>query len=144
MADQQVEECRKVFTTFDATGEGRIASKDLGVALRVLKLSISEEQIRRLVLDTDRNSNGFLNFSDFCSLYVRLQGQTLTQDQFITALSTFDPTGSGLVQPTELKRVLASQGEPLREWEIDEIFRELGVSGPIDYRSFARAVFSKV
>jgi len=144
LAEPQVEECRRVFSTFDTTGEGRIGSKDLGVALRALSLSISEEQIRTLVLETDRSTNGVLTFPDFCSLYARLQSQLLTQDKLITALSTFDPSGTGLIQPADLKRALASQGEPLREWEIDEIFRELGVSSePIDYKSFTRSVFSR-
>ena len=144
LAEPQVEECRRVFSTFDVTGEGRIGSKDLGVSLRALGLSISEEQIRTLVLETDRTTNGVLTFPDFCSLYASKQSQLLTQEKLITALRTFDPNGTGLIQPADLKKALTNQGEPLREWEVDEIFRELGVSGgSIDYQSFTRSVFSR-
>lgn len=144
LSGPQLEECRRVFSTFDTLGESTISSKDLGSALRALNMSISEEQIRTLTYDVDRSSNGVINFSDFCSLFDRMQGQVLTQEKLLTALATFDPSGTGLIQPAELKRALASQGEPLKEWEIDQVFRDLGVSsGPIDYRSLATAVFSR-
>lgn len=133
-----MDECRHLFTLFNTNNDGHISFKELGSALRSLGINISEEAIRTLILDVDRNKNGQLELAEFCDLYQRSLQDTLTEEKLIITLAAFDRSNTGSLDVVELRRILTTEGEQLSEEEVEEIFREAGVTGSsLRYREFA-------
>lgn len=139
LSPAQMDECRRLFTLFDANNDGHISSKELGSALRGLGISISEDGIRTLVLDVDRSKNGQLEFSEFCELYQHSLKDALTEEKLINTLAAFDRNNTGNLDIAEIRHILTTEGEPLSDAEVEEIFREAGVAGStFRYREFAQ------
>lgn len=139
LSPAQMDECRRLFTLFDANNDGHISSKELGSALRGLGINISEAGVRSLVSDTDRNQNGQLEFSEFCELYQKSLKDALTEEKLISTLAAFDRNNTGSLDIAEIRHILTTEGEPLSDAEVEDIFREAGVSGSsFRYREFAQ------
>lgn len=139
LSQEQMDECRRLFALYDVNNDGHISSRELGSALRGLGIGITEEGVRHLVQDVDRNKNGQLEFSEFAELYQRSLRDALTEEKLIATLAAFDRNNTGTLEVAELKHILTTEGEPLAEAEIEEIFREAGVAGPnFRYREFAQ------
>ena len=143
LSKDQLDECRKLFTIFDVNGDNKISSKELGNALRGLKINISEAEVKQLIESVDSNSNGALEFNEFCKLYSDHLGSMLNNEKLMTTLAAFDKNATGNVDPIELRQILTTQGEPLKESEIDEVFRDAGIStSPFPYKDLANLLLS--
>ena len=144
LTKDQLEQCGRLFALFDVNNDNVISSRELGSALRGLGVNISEEDLRRVMDEVDRNKNGKLEFNEFCELYERYFRNLLTEEKLLTTLAAFDRNNTGMLDAAEIKQILTTQGEPLREAEVDEIFREAGVgSGSFDYRTLAQFLSSR-
>ena len=143
LTKEQLDECRKLFTIFDVNGDNKISSRELGSALRGLRINISEAEVRDLITQVDGNQNGSLEFAEFCKLYSEHLGNMLNQEKLLSTLAAFDKNATGAVDPVELKQILTTQGEPLKESEIDEVFRDAGIgSTPFDYKNLVNLLLT--
>ena len=139
LSPAQMDECRRLFTLFDANNDGHISSRELGSALRGLGINISEAGVRNIVSDTDRSHNGQLEFSEFCELYQKSLKDALTEEKLISTLAAFDRNNTGSLDIAEIRHILTTEGEPLSDAEVEDIFREAGVQGSsFRYREFAQ------
>lgn len=143
LTKEQLDECRKLFTIFDVNGDNKISSRELGAALRGLRINISEAEVRELISQVDANQNGSLEFAEFCKLYADHLGNMLNLEKLMSTLAAFDKNATGSVDPQELKQILSTQGEPLQESEIDEVFRDAGITTvPFPYKNLANTLLS--
>lgn len=143
LSKDQLDECRKLFTIFDVNGDNKISSRELGSALRGLRINISEAEVKELIAQVDANQNGSLEFAEFCKLYAEHLGNMLNLEKLMSTLAAFDKNATGAVDPQELKQILTTQGEPLTESEIDEVFRDAGIaSAPFPYKNLANLLLS--
>lgn len=55
---------QRIFKKFDANGDGKISSSELGEALRTLG-STSSDEIRYMMAELDTDSDGYIDFSEF-------------------------------------------------------------------------------
>ena len=139
----QVEECRKLFAVLDVSNEDKLTSKQLGAALRGLRISISEQSLQSLTATVDRDYNGAVDFPEFCGVYAKHLADVLNLEKLLSTLAAFDTNSTGTVNPEELKQILTSEGEPLTESEIDEVFRDAGLSGnSVQYKNLATLLLS--
>lgn len=138
LTKDQLDECRKLFTIFDVNGDNKISSRELGAALRGLRINISEAEVQDLVAQVDANQNGSLEFAEFCKLYSEHLGNMLNQEKLLSTLAAFDKNATGRVDPQELRQILTTQGEPLTESQVDEVFRDAGIgSDPFECKQLA-------
>lgn len=143
LSPDQLTECRKLFAIYDANGDSKISSKELGNALRGLRVNISEAEVKQLIETVDTNQNGALEFNEFCKLYADHLGNLLNHEKLMTTLSAFDKNATGTLDPVELRQILTTQGEPLKEAEIDEVFRDAGISSnPFQSKDLANLLLS--
>jgi len=143
LTKDQLDECRKLFTIFDVNGDNKISSRELGAALRGLRINISEAEVRDLITNVDTNQNGSLEFAEFCKLYADHLGSMLNQEKLLSTLAAFDKNATGSVDSQELRQILTTQGEPLTEAEVDEVFRDAGIgSGPFQYKNLANLLLT--
>lgn len=140
LTPEQLEQCGRLFALYDVNNDSRISSRELGSALRGLNVNISEAELRNIMSEVDRNKNGVLEFDEFCEVYQRYIRNLLTEENLLATLAAFDRNNTGMLDPAEVKQLLTTQGEPLSDREVDEIFRDAGISGPFNYRDFARTL----
>ncbi|KAL4613978.1 polcalcin Ole e 3 [Castanea sativa] len=66
MADnaQVKAEHERIFKSFDANGDGKISSTELGDALKTLG-SVTSEEVKRMMAEIDTDGDGFISFQEF-------------------------------------------------------------------------------
>ena len=67
------------------------------------------------------------------------------EDELREAFRAFDRDGQGLISAVELKHVMTSLGEKLKDEEVDELFSEAGIEsdGEINYEEFITMMMSQ-
>ncbi|KAI3747805.1 hypothetical protein L6452_10469 [Arctium lappa] len=69
MADEDQADLDRIFKRFDANGDGKISSSELGEALKALG-SVSPEEVQRMMAEIDTDGDGFISYQeymDFCN-----------------------------------------------------------------------------
>ncbi|XP_075507932.1 polcalcin Ole e 3-like [Primulina tabacum] len=66
MADdpQDIADRERIFKRFDANGDGKVSSSELGDVLKTLG-SVSNEEILRMMSEIDTDGDGFISFDEF-------------------------------------------------------------------------------
>ncbi|KAM7520315.1 hypothetical protein LguiB_019277 [Lonicera macranthoides] len=54
----------RIFKRFDANGDGKISSSELGEALKTLG-SVTSEEVQRMMTEIDTDGDGFISFEEF-------------------------------------------------------------------------------
>ncbi|XP_020252253.1 polcalcin Phl p 7-like [Asparagus officinalis] len=60
------EDMKRIFSHFDANGDGKISSEELGDALRSLG-SASSDEIKSTMAELDTDGDGYIDFDEFVS-----------------------------------------------------------------------------
>jgi len=110
---------KEAFDLHDHAGAKKIASAELGNALRSVGKRLTNEHIARLKSKADAELGGALSFDDF-KQYIKLAGDVeKTDDDIRQAFMIFDNgSGKGVVNVKELKRALTSLGDKLTDQEV--------------------------
>ncbi|KVI08890.1 polcalcin Syr v 3-like [Cynara cardunculus var. scolymus] len=69
MADEDQADLDRIFKRFDANGDGKISSSELGEALKALG-SVSPEEVQRMMAEIDTDGDEFISYQeymDFCN-----------------------------------------------------------------------------
>merc|ERR1711936_687792 len=59
----------KAFQVFDMNGDGLITAEEIRETMRLLGESVSEDDIREMVVAADSNGDGLIDFSEFSNLF---------------------------------------------------------------------------
>lgn len=62
--DPQVADQERIFKRFDANGDGKISSSELGEALKTLG-SVTANEVQRMMAEIDTDGDGFISFQEF-------------------------------------------------------------------------------
>ncbi|KAI7733528.1 hypothetical protein M8C21_005108 [Ambrosia artemisiifolia] len=68
MDDQDKGEIDRIFGKFDANGDGKISSSELGEALKTLG-SVTPEEVQTMMEELDTDGDGFISYEEFTSFY---------------------------------------------------------------------------
>ena len=63
--DESEEEILEMFKIFDKKGTGKVSSGDIRAVLDDIDEPISQQELEELMLNWDKNKDGFLDFSEF-------------------------------------------------------------------------------
>uniref|UniRef100_A0A1I8I4S8 Calmodulin n=1 Tax=Macrostomum lignano TaxID=282301 RepID=A0A1I8I4S8_9PLAT len=144
-------EIRESFALFDKNGDGIISTEEIGEVMRSLGQTPSPSELQEMVRQVDINGNGSIDFEEFVAMMsdrYQLESELVKHERHLRkafvsinlvfnllALKVFDKDGNGLIDSSELKRVMASLGEELSDQEIDEMIREADRNGDgfVDY-----------
>ncbi|KAL3735641.1 polcalcin Bet v 4 [Eucalyptus grandis] len=64
MADDGKAERDRIFKRFDANGDGKISSTELGDALKTLG-SVTGDEVKRMMAEIDTDGDGFISHKEF-------------------------------------------------------------------------------
>ncbi|GAB2288908.1 Polcalcin Ole e 3 [Dionaea muscipula] len=63
-APQDVADRERIFKHFDANGDGKISSTELGDALKTLG-SVTADDVQRMMTEIDTDGDGFISYEEF-------------------------------------------------------------------------------
>lgn len=70
---QDKAERERIFRHFDANGDGKISSTELGDALKALG-SVTADEVKRMMVEIDTDGDGFISFEEFISFALANKG----------------------------------------------------------------------
>lgn len=145
LTEEQVAEFKDAFAQFDKEGTGKISTRELGTLMRTLGQNPTEAELQDLITEAESNTNGQLDFNEFCSIMAKQMRETDTEEEMREAFKIFDRDGDGFISPAELRFVMIQLGEKVTDEEIDEMIREADFDGDgmINYEEFVWMISQK-
>jgi len=145
LTDREMDELRDNFGLYDTVGDGKVESSNIGQVLRSVGLNPTQAEVEKVMKEIDPNGNKRISFEEFVPVVLSLRSRKhkYGQDVFIDSLRVFDSDGSGSISAGELRHVLTSLGERLRDEEVDTLLQGLeDNTGLISYEEFVKSVMN--
>lgn len=126
-------EIEKVFSRFDADGDGRISPSELAAVSRAISPPASSSAGGREVaammdeLDTDRD--GFIDLGEFAAFQGRGRRDGELEAELRAAFDVYDVNGDGRITAAELSKVLGRIGEGCSAEECERMIASVDVDG---------------
>ena len=141
---------KKEFLALDLDGNGDISVKELESLLRSIKrkLRMTENQIMKMVKQTDKNGDGSVDLEEFLNLIETAEQKRVIHKELIQrsgvrqAFMKYDKDGSGTITRDEFRRVVEDKYQTtMRANQIDKLMDEADKdnSGNISYDEFISA-----
>jgi len=147
---QDIDCLREAFALFtrspdDAERDGDITTEELGKVLRKHGFRPSEEELRAMIDNVDKDNNGVggIDFNEFIAMMTR-QGSDVEED-IAQSFKVFDRDSDGLITKEELMITMSNLGEPLSEEEVITMIEEadLDGDGKINFVEFQKLMENK-
>lgn len=129
LTQEQKADVKEAFDLFDPDGSGKIATKELKVAIRALGFEPTKEELRKLVTDVDPDGLGKLSYEEFLHLMTAKMSEKDSKEDVLRAFRLFDDDDTGKISFKNLKRVAIELGEDLTDEEIQEMIDEADKDG---------------
>lgn len=68
---EQVEALKTTFILFDRNGDGKVSEEELKLAFANLGQNPSDEEIKNMMLESDTNGDGQIDFIEFLKLFYK-------------------------------------------------------------------------
>ena len=141
---------KKEFLALDLDGNGDISVQELESLLRAIKrkLRLTENQIVKLVKQTDKNGDGSVDLEEFLDLMETGEQKRIIHKELIQrsgvrkAFEKYDKDGSGSITRDEFRRVVEDKYQTtMRANQIDKLMEQADKdnSGQISYDEFLAA-----
>ena len=141
---------RKEFLALDTDGNGDISVQEIETLLKSLKrkLRMSENEIKRLVKETDKNGDGVVDVEEFFHMVECGDKQNIIRKEMIQrsgvrkAFQKYDKDGSGFISRDEFRKVVEDKYQStLRSNQVDKLMEQADRdnSGEISYEEFLKA-----
>lgn len=123
---------------FDADHDGEITVGELGRVMRNHGLNPTDDELKDMIRNVDKNSNGAIDFNEFIEMM--LARNSKGEEDVVHAFRVFDRDGDGLISAEELKLTMNNLGEPLTDYEVRSMIEaaDLDGDGRINFQEFAR------
>ena len=129
LTEEQKQEIKEAFDLFDTDGLGKIDAKELKVAMRALGFETKKEEIRRIILDMDRDGTGCIEYQDFLDLMTIKMQDRDPVEEMRKAFKLFLDDDGEKISLRHLKRVARELGENMNDDELQEMIDEADRDG---------------
>ncbi len=129
LTEEQKQEIKEAFDLFDTEGLGNIDAKELKVAMRALGFDPKKDEIRKIIIDMDRDHNGTIEYQDFLDLMTIKMKERDPIEEMRKAFRLFLDDDSDKIGLRHLKRVAKDLGENMTDAELQEMIDEADRDG---------------
>lgn len=129
LTEDQKADIKEAFDLFDPDGTGKIATKELKIAMRALGFEPKKEELKKLVADFDPDCLGKLSFEEFLHIMSVKMLEKDPKEEILRAFRLFDDDETGKISFKNLKRVARELGENLTDEELQEMIDEADKDG---------------
>ncbi|KAJ4894965.1 putative calcium-binding protein CML17 [Raphanus sativus] len=128
--EEQINELREIFRSFDRNKDGSLTQLELGSLLRALGLKPSPEQFETLIDKADTKKEKTRT--------------PYTEEQLLRLFRIFDTDGNGFITAKELAHSMARLGHALTVAELTGMIKEADSDGDgrINFQEFSKAINS--
>ncbi|XP_066398045.1 probable calcium-binding protein CML13 [Miscanthus floridulus] len=140
LTQQKRQEIKEAFDLFDTDNSGTIDAKELNVAMRALGFEITEEQIRQMIADVDKDGSGAIDYEEFEHMMTAKIGERDSKEELSKAFRIIDQDGNGKISNIDIQRIAKELGVNLTLDEIQDMVQEADRNGDgeIDFEEFIR------
>lgn len=138
LSGQELDCLKEAFSLFDADHDGEITINELGRVMRNHGLNPTDDELRDMIRNVDKNSNGAIDFNEFIEMMLRRDSKI--EEDVLHAFRVFDRDGDGLISAEELKLTMNNLGEPLTDHEVKSMIEAADIDGDgrINFQEFSR------
>lgn len=126
-------EIKKVFSRFDADGDGRISPSELAAVAGAISPPPSESvggrEVGAMMEELDADRDGFVDLGEFQAFHGRGGAGRDLDAELRDAFDVYDINGDGRISAAELSKVLGRIGEGSSAEECDRMIASVGVDG---------------
>ncbi|GMJ00237.1 hypothetical protein like AT1G32250 [Hibiscus trionum] len=146
--DEQLEELRDIFQSYDRNKDGCITQLELGSLLRSLGLNPRSDEVEAVIQKVDANNDGLVEFSDFMTIVapeLMLEEKSAYSEENLKLLfKVFDRDGNGYITAAELEHSMEKLGHAMTVEELTEMITEADTNGDgkISFEEFSHAITS--
>ena len=130
-ATDRIEELQTLFQMFDVDGNGAIDCDEIAALLRKLGLRPDSRRISDVVQQVDSNSNGQLEFAEFCEFLKRAKQGDVLNHAVEASLDAYSAAEDGYISREELSHLThtlaTALGQQICDADVDDI---LALSAP--------------
>jgi len=136
-------EIKKVFSRFDADGDGRISPSELAAVAHAISPPATESaggrEVGAMMEELDADRDGFVDLGEFEAFHARGSGRDLDAE-LRDAFDVYDINGDGRISVAELSKVLARIGEGCSAEECERMVASVDVDGDgcVGFEEFKR------
>ncbi|PWZ12896.1 putative calcium-binding protein CML13 [Zea mays] len=140
LTQQRRQEIKEAFDLFDTDNSGTIDAKELNVAMRALGFEMTEEQIRQMIADVDKDGSGAIDYEEFEHMMTAKIGERDSKEELSKAFRIIDQDGNGKISNIDIQRIAKELGVNLTLDEIQDMVQEADRNGDgeIDFDEFIR------
>lgn len=138
MSNDEEDELRTLFTSFDRNGDGKLSKEELKQGFAGVSMDIDVDEV---LGHCDVDGNGFIDYTEFLTAAKNWRGE-LSEKRLQAVFNAFDEDGNGTISVEEFNCIIEDNSEGL--WE--KIMKRVDKNGDglIDFNEFKRCLRKRV
>lgn len=144
LTNEQLEDIKETFNTFDKDGDGSITTKELGAVIKSMGQNATEAEIQDMINDMDENGDGIITFEEFSKEMAKKMMDIDSSEELKDAFKVIDSDHNGLISEEELKGVFNELEEDISDDDIKAMLEDCSKDnqGFVKYDEFHRMMFN--
>jgi calmodulin len=139
--DEKLKEMKEAFELYDTDNDGYLNLQQCDNAYKCLGYNLKEFELNE-ILD---NKNKKINFNDFMLFINNRNKDEELENELLECFKNFDKDCDGKINSKEMKYLLLSLGEKLKDEEVEELISIVDTTGEgaITYKDFVKILMAK-
>eukprot|EP00252_Welwitschia_mirabilis_P011894 TRINITY_DN2643_c0_g1_i1.p1 TRINITY_DN2643_c0_g1~~TRINITY_DN2643_c0_g1_i1.p1 ORF type:complete len:117 (+),score=37.69 TRINITY_DN2643_c0_g1_i1:372-722(+) len=108
--------------------------------MRALGFEMTDEQIRQMIADVDKDGSGAIDFDEFVHMMTAKIGERDSREELMRAFREIDQDHNGKISPSDIQKAARELGESFTIEEIYEMINaaDTDYDGEVDSEEFFR------